>query len=367
VEKLGVLDDLTAEILADDPTVSYTAYLEEGNDVGGIDVGFLVRRNIAVTQVTQLGADELFFFDDPASPLHDRPPLLLEALCDDTFPIAVMVLHMRSLGGIETTRVQQKRYEQAESVANMLQNIQSIDPDVHLVVLGDFNAFEFTDGYVDLAGIIKGDFTPSDSLVCDTNPCADLIDPDLTDQVLGIPADQRYSFIFRDTFNSAGSRGDAQVLDHAMTSEALRDLVQGFEYGRGNADAAAGLLTDPGLEAPLALRSSDHDGLVLYLTKDEDHDGIPDAEDACLGTIIPEGVPTQRLGTNRWALVDDDGTFDTTLPNGRGTGLDRTFTIEDTAGCSCEQIIDQLFLGKGHEKYGCSTSAMEDWIAEVQE
>ncbi len=46
-----------------------------------------------------------------------------------------------------------------------------------------------------------------------------------------------------------------------MTSEALRDLVQGFEYGRGNADAAEGLLTDPGLEAPLALRSSDHDGL----------------------------------------------------------------------------------------------------------
>jgi hypothetical protein len=263
--------------------------------------------------------------------------------------------------------VQQKRYEQAKSVANMVQNIQSVDPDVHLVVLGDFNAFEFTDGYVDLAGIIKGDFTPSDSLVCDSNPCADLVDPDLTDEVLAIPAGQRYSFIFRDKFNPAGSRGDAQVLDHAMTSEALRDLVQGFEYGRGNADAAEELLTDPGLEAPLALRSSDHDGLVLYLTKDEDHDGIPDAEDACLGTIIPESVPTQELGTNRWALVDDDGIFDTTLPNGHGTGLDRSFTIEDTAGCSCEQIIDELYLGKGHVKYGCSTSAMEDWIEEVND
>jgi len=37
----------------------YTAYLDEGNDIGGIDVGFLVRRGIAVTLVTQLGADEL--------------------------------------------------------------------------------------------------------------------------------------------------------------------------------------------------------------------------------------------------------------------------------------------------------------------
>jgi hypothetical protein len=106
---------------------------------------------------------------------------------------------------------------------------------------------------------------------------------------------------------------------------------------------------------------------VLYLFKDEDHDGVPDAEDVCLGTVIPESVPTQRLGTNRWALVDEDGIFDTKPPSGRGGGLDRSFTIEDTAGCSCEQIIDELHLGKGHEKYGCSIGAMETWIDEVQE
>ena len=368
VESLSVLDDLAAEIFAvTSGAVDYTAYLEEGNDIGGIDVGILVRQGITVTQVTQLGADELFEFDDPPSRLHDRPPLLLEAICDDTFPIKVMVLHMRSLGGIETERTQQKRFEQAESVAQKVQDIQSADPNVHLVVIGDFNAFEFTDGYVDLAGIIKGDFTPSDSLVCDFNSCSDLVDPDLTDEVLLIPAAERYSFIFRDKFNPAGSRGDAQILDHAMTSDGLGDLVQGFEYGRGNADAVEGLLEDDGTLAPLSLRSSDHDGLVLYLFKDEDHDGVPDADDVCLGTVIPEGVPTQRLGTNRWALVDEDGIFDTNPPNGQGNGLDRSFTIEDTAGCSCEQIIDELHLGKGHEKYGCSTGVMETWIDKVQE
>jgi hypothetical protein len=152
-----------------------------------------------------------------------------------------------------------------------------------------------------------------------------------------------------------------------MTSAGLGDLVQGFEYGRGNADAAEELLYDDGTLAPLPLRSSDHDGLVLYLFKDEDHDGIPDAEDACLGTSIPESVPTNQLGTNRWALVDGDGIFDTTMPNGQGNGLDRSFTVEDTAGCSCEQIIDALGLGKGHEKFGCSTGVMETWVAEVQD
>jgi hypothetical protein len=65
--------------------------------------------------------------------------------------------------------------------------------------------------------------------------------------------------------------------------------------------------------------------------------------------------------------VDGDGIFDTKLPGGRGGGIDRSFTIEDTAGCSCEQIIDELFLGDGHTKFGCSTGAMENWIGEVQD
>jgi hypothetical protein len=101
VESLAALQDLADEIFAITAGgVDYTPYLEEGNDIGGIDVGFLVRQNIQVGSVSQLGAGELFAFDDPPSLLHDRPPLLLEGTCDGTFPIAVMVLHMRSLRGI---------------------------------------------------------------------------------------------------------------------------------------------------------------------------------------------------------------------------------------------------------------------------
>jgi hypothetical protein len=103
------------------------------------------------------------------------------------------------------------------------------------------------------------------------------------------------------------------------------------------------------------------------VTADLDGDGVADALDFCPGTVIPESVPTQRLGTNRWALVDGDGIFDTNPPNGLGAGLDRGFTIQDTAGCSCEQIIDQLDLGNGHTKFGCSTGAIENWIEEVQD
>jgi hypothetical protein len=76
-------------------------------------------------------------------------------------------------------------------------------------------------------------------------------------------------------------------------------------------------------------------------------------------------VPTDHLGVNRWALVDGDGIFDTTPPKGKGNGPNLSFTIEDTAGCSCEQIIAAQGLGKGHTKFGCSISAMQDWIALV--
>jgi hypothetical protein len=98
---------------------------------------------------------------------------------------------------------------------------------------------------------------------------------------------------------------------------------------------------------------------------DADRDGICGNVDLCPGTALPEAVPTLDLGVNRWALTDGSGTFQTRLPPGGGRGPDLHFTIEDTAGCSCEQIIAALDLGQGHVKHGCSISAMRDFTALV--
>ena len=109
-----------------------------------------------------------------------------------------------------------------------------------------------------------------------------------------------------------------------------------------------------------------HCDLGAYeLILDTDGDGVDDPEDACPGTVFDD--PAVRLGVNRWALLDDDDPFDfdTTAPRGRGKGPGLSFTTEDTAGCSCAQIIDELDLGKGHEKFGCSISAMREWVAIV--
>jgi predicted extracellular nuclease len=348
VESVKVLQDLAAQIQADDASLNYSAYLEEGNDIGGIDVGFLVLDTVVVDNVTQLGRFELLSVD--ASLLNDRPPLLLEArqVADGSdFPISVMAIHGRSLGGIDSTRTQQKRYEQGQYVASQVQALQLANPDIHLVVTGDFNAHEFTDGYVDVTGQMKGDYTPADNLVCQSNSCDDLVEPNLINQVLMIPQGERYSFNFR---------GNAQVLDHALTSQALDELVRDFSYARGNSDAALDYIFD----ANTVLRSSDHDGLVLFLSKDSDGDGVSDNLDVCAGTMIPEGAAALGLGTNRWALTDDDRIFDTTAPKGKGP--QQSFDIFDTAGCSCEQIVEQQQLGEGHFKHGCSGGVMKNWV-----
>ena len=346
VESLNVLQDLAAD-MAMHYDVNYSAYLEEGNDLSSIDIGFLVKDTVAVDAVTQLGKDTVLTFD--GSLLNDRPPLLLEARSINEgadYPFAVIVVHNRSLNRIESERTQVKRLEQAQFLAAQIQALQTANPDIRLIVTGDFNGFEFSDGYVDVLGQITGNIDPA----AQVKTGDDLVDPNLINQVLSVPPGERYTFVFD---------GSAQALDHTLTSMALDQSVRGLAFGRGNADGAEILFDDPA--TPLAV--SDHDGLVLFITKDVDGDGVNDDADACPATVIPESLD-RDLGVNRYALIDGDFDFDTVVP-GKGKKTPPAFSTQDTAGCSCEQIVERLGLGKGHSKFGCSVGIMRRWSDEI--
>lgn len=262
VEKLSVLETLAAKINADavaagGPDPGYVARLEEGNDPGGIDVGFLVKSSrVDIVSVTQYGKDATYQEpDNSTSLLNDRPPLLLEAVVHGplgSLPVTVIVNHLRSLNSIDDAadgaRVRAKRLAQAEYLANLVQARQAADPAERIVLVGDFNAFEFSDGYVDVIGSVKGVPAPADSVVLTGS---DLVTPDLVNLVETVPAAERYSYSFD---------GNAQVLDHVIANGRAAMRFSRLHYGRANADfpeAWRGVTTRPE-------RLTDHDPAVAY-------------------------------------------------------------------------------------------------------
>ncbi|MEP6800591.1 MAG: lamin tail domain-containing protein [Acidobacteriota bacterium] len=263
MENLTTLQALAAKVNSDavaggGPDPAYQAYLEEGNDVGGIDSGFLVKSSrVTVIEVSQFGKDATYIPPGGSTALlNDRPPLLLRATVAPAagpgFPITVIVNHLRSLSGVDDpidgSRVRAKRRAQAEYLAGLVQSRQAANPEEHIVVVGDFNAFPFSDGYVDVLGTIEGKPTPSDQVVLAS---ADLVNPDLTDLVETLPAAEQYSFSFD---------GNAQVLDHILITRNLLSLESRFAYARNDADFPESYRNDPNRPE----RVSDHDMPVAY-------------------------------------------------------------------------------------------------------
>ncbi len=254
VQDMAALTELADRIVADDPNLHYTPLHREAPWEDGFDVAFLVRDTVEIESLEQIGAAAIFSYD--GSLLNDRPPLVLQASrggADSSLGFTVVVVHQRSLNGIEDQgangeRVRRKRHEQALWLAGWLQQRQADRPDERLIVAGDFNAFEFTDGYVDVMGQVTGRPDPQGALI----PTELELDPPFTDRAWMLPTEERYTYTYS---------CDAETLDHFVTSRAVDPWVSGIEVSRGNADAPEDWETDPNTAA----RSSDHDGVVLYL------------------------------------------------------------------------------------------------------
>jgi predicted extracellular nuclease len=264
MENLATLQALANKVNSDtvaaggvDP--QYQAYLVEGNDVGGIDVGFLVKSTrVNALDVTQEGKDATYIDPTNGQPalLNDRPSLILRATVaqagGDPLPITVIVNHLRSLSGVDDpadgARVRAKRRAQAEFLANLIQQRQIADPNENIVSVGDYNAFGFNDGYVDVMGTIEGKPTPADEVVL-ASP--DLVNPNLTDLADNLPLDQQYSFSFD---------GNAQELDHVLLNAPMMTHFSRFAIARNDSDFPESYRSDPNRPE----RISDHDMAVAY-------------------------------------------------------------------------------------------------------
>ncbi len=247
------------------PNPKYEPYLVEGNDIGGIDSGYLVKSTrIQVLETKQFGKDEKF--TNPVSgndvSLNDRPPFMLRAAVKDAksvkpFEFTVIVNHLKSLRGYNSDKdapfVRMKKKLQAEFLAKYVQERVKANPNERIALVGDFNAFQFTDGVTDIIGTIKGKPLAKDQV---ENASEDLLNPDLTDLVDVIKPAQQYSYSFD---------GNAQVLDHFIVTDAFKKYVKGFGYARVNADFPEVYRND----ASRVERYSDHDPAIAIFSLDE--------------------------------------------------------------------------------------------------
>ncbi len=297
VENLAVLQALATKIQADSG-VAYTARLEEGNDIGGIDVGFLVRSDrVAITATTQLGKTQTW--NDPTGSstalLHDRPPLLLEATftANGNLPFAVMVVHPKSRSCVDQTggascvqadvdRNRLKRFNQGKYHAEQIQAFQLAHPGRVLTVVGDFNDYQFSDGWTHMLGMMEGTYDDAANLLDYTGNT--VVTPKLWNAVMSVPEDERYSFLFTENFGQVQGFNTRDVptqqsLDHALLSATAKAMFAGFDYGRADNDGPnewerlCNVTPTPPATVPpgcpnIAIGASDHDGLVVVLATD---------------------------------------------------------------------------------------------------
>jgi predicted extracellular nuclease len=264
VEEMENIDTLKAVAKkVNDDTVAaggtdpqYQAYLVEGFDIGGIDVGFLVKSSkVEVLSVSQELEGTYTEPGGTTALLNDRPSLTMRVRVSrpkaDDLLLTVIVNHLRSLSGVDDpadgARVRAKRKAQAEFLANVLQSYQAGGEKI--VSVGDYNAFGFNDGYVDVMGTIMGSPTPADQV---TLASPDLVDPNLTDLASLLPANEQYSFNFD---------GNAQELDHVLVTQNALPLVTRFAIARVNSDFPEAYRSDPNRPE----RLSDHDPAVAYI------------------------------------------------------------------------------------------------------
>jgi predicted extracellular nuclease len=145
-----------------------------------------------------------------------------------------------------------ERRDQAQAVFDYVA-ARLLDPDADVIMLGDFNEFEFLSPLETFDGLLRN-------------------------LALTLPEESRYTYIFQ---------GNSQALDHMLVSEGLFDLLTGFDIVHVNADFA---------ESPR--RASDHDPLLAAFHVGGDIAGVPTP--GALGLL---GIGLAALGLRRRARV----------------------------------------------------------------
>jgi endonuclease/exonuclease/phosphatase family metal-dependent hydrolase len=212
--------------------VQYNAVLKEGNDMSGMDIGFLIKAEFRVKSVKQLFKKSKLTLNN--TPLFSRPPLLIQ-VCKQANCISILNLHLRSMRGIRAKskghRVRFKRLQQATIIARWVDQYQRTHSGQSLMLLGDLNALSPPDQYIDVVGTIIGNPDNSNTKLSSE----DFIQTNLIDLTQRIPHEKRYSYIHQKK---------KQVIDYMLVNQQFKPRLERIQFSE------------------IDYRFSDHAGLI---------------------------------------------------------------------------------------------------------
>ncbi len=219
-EKIEVLQDLSVqpELLP----AGYRAVLVEGTDPQGLDVGLLYN------------SQRLWLRSSEARPaaVFTRPPLVvrLEAL-DNRERLSVIVNHFQSPSG-DPAADEQAHLAQADAVRALVDELKAAEPDVPVVVLGNFNAFE------------------------DSATLQHLMASGRLVRLSTVPPGER-------TYTHA-AQGLCEIVDHILVDPSLAPRVVELAPRHINVDFGD---AGPGAPPAASPRASDHDPVRLLISR----------------------------------------------------------------------------------------------------
>ena len=272
IEGEAALADLAAAVNARDGELlfpggctgdaGYRAYVLPANVAGQGSIGFLVRSadtrpgvaRVEVLSLQRAGQAARWRQPEGGSDwLFERPPMVLQARIDPNgAPLLITVIlnqwtTLESTGSAPSQDVRRgRRAAQARELARIVQARRRANPTERLLVLGGFDALEFSDGHEDPLGALAAGGREARA-----QPAAGAA---LTNLSLRLPSAERYT---------VSREGNAEARDHVLANPPLLaahpDLQ--VQVARINADFAEAYLGDVGLP----MRISDHDPIVIYL------------------------------------------------------------------------------------------------------
>lgn len=209
--------------------------------------------------------------------------------------------------------------------------------------------------------------------------------------VIRVAFEGRYSWVFRQTASSGDGSDRVKVLRQGETFSGLEALrssgtMRGFlrDLLDGSARANAGNRSLLYLAELADMATADYHDAVTVLSIDKatarggcggsvsssstssatsssssslppnadtDSDGVVNSDDLCpFSTVMPESVPTEGLTFDRLALTERRR--GNSLPVFREGPREKVsgYSIADTRGCSCEQLLDAI-EGKGYHRF----------------